>query len=54
MRTKLKPTTKTIVYTIQFRVDASDAPNMEYIVENLRETGEAEITDVNVEEKENG
>ncbi len=52
MKTKLKPTTKTILYTIQLRIDAKDAQDMEYLLENLREKGEAEITDVAVEDGE--
>lgn len=52
MKTKLKPSSKKIIYTIQLSVEAGDAHNMEYLLENLREIGEAEITDVNVENEQ--
>jgi len=45
----MKPTNKVIVYTIQYRVDAKEAVDLSYTLEQLRETGEAEIIDVQVE-----
>ena len=47
----MKPTKKELLYTFQYRVDVTDATNIEEILEKMRETGSAEITDVSIIEE---
>lgn len=49
-KTKFVPTDKSIVYTIKYRVDIRDDPNLGSILDDMNNVGEAEIVDVEVED----